>query len=165
MRGDFSNSPPPKAHVPAPVPKVTPTPPPAKPVEKPLTEQEKELRDQEFIKDLYAEFLTGSLRIEFVPTAHYDYLKVKGLMKMSQQTTDQIREKARTDRINELKGSMAPADVKLLGLYQSGDLIGEGINDIGFLKMAKRLALIEFFTQLKARHETCVFNMPKPESC
>lgn len=159
LSGDFSNktsSTGSNTNKPVPTPGYPAQP---KPVETKLSEEEKDLKTQEFINDLYAEYQVGTLRFEFIPTGVYDYLKKVGLMKMLQTTTDQIMILARERRTSELKASQVNTDVKLLALYETSPDCDEVKNDAGFLKMAKRLALLELFGQLKARQDAAVFNI------
>jgi hypothetical protein len=158
INGDFSKATPlqPAKLAPMPPPSAVsekPTPPP------PLTKKEADMRMKEFVNDLYSEFIEGTLRFEFLATNVYDYIKTIGLMKMSQPATDQIMVQAKEKRMAELSKSIAPADIKLFSLYQMQPDCDEVKNDKGFLKMAKRLALLEFFAQYQGRNDLFVFNL------
>lgn len=158
LSGDFSNGHTPQQAKPVPAKQPVSPQPAAKPVEEQLTDVEKEAINWEFIKDLYLEHLSGKLRFEFISTWVYDFLKKTGVMKMSQAATDKIMSEAREKRICELKASQATDDVKLLSVFLNTPDCQDVKNDVGFLKMAKRLALLEYFNQLKSEGITTVFN-------
>lgn len=152
LSGEFSNHAPPEkqSHTAKPVTANASTP---KPVETKISEEEKEKRTREFVQDLYLEYLSGGLRFEFISTGAYDYLKSIRKMKVPEGQAAKIAAEAKAKRITELKASSTIEDKKLLAAYVDGS----DVKDQGFLVIAKRLSLLQFFEDAKIKNKKNIF--------
>lgn len=153
--GEFSSNGSGKSH-PPPVNHAPPV--QTKPVEIQKTPEQKADDTRQYVEVIYADYLAGTLNKEFVFPEAYDTLKAAGLMKLPQSTTERIMKEAREKRIAELRSSTVPADRVLLAGYADPPDDEQRQKDLTvFTRIAKRLAILEFFKTQKEHNATHIF--------
>lgn len=156
MNGEFTAAPPSQNPTPPPAPAPKPVPKPPDPP--PLSEEEKKLRNNEYINDLYSDFLAGELRTEFMSASAYDHLKACCKISLDEQSSRRIKAEASTRRLLQLSESKDESDKALAELYRNKP-DSQQVKDDGpvVLRMAKNIALLEFFESCKAQNLKTIF--------
>lgn len=134
-----------KNEIPDPEKQEVPKPPPDPP-------KEKMAPDSAAVCYLYDTFIDGTFKGAHVEPGHYDVLKDAGMMKNVVSIIDQIKERARKIRIDQLTGSNDRGEVALLMAYtgdQPDDQLLAGDKESLNL-ISRRVSVIALFEYLKA---------------
>lgn len=125
-----------------------------------LSPEEREQSNRSLTNELFSDYLKGKLVADYVPTFVYDILEKEGLLKLTRDQKDKIKDRA-TAYYNQRRVSKRyKGNVKSLGDELTAFVAAQS-PEVGVVIVCKQFSVCDFFEDMKNAGKTNIFSNPK----